>query len=499
MKKSFQLAFLVFVLITVSLAGCGQTPTPAAPAFPDTAVPSDPSEAAHEIYAGFTGDPAMPFVMIHQSGESLVVTQDVNSSSISGVVWTSEQGESIVIYADGEGRPQIAVAGNEMVLYSNYTYDSVDVLILHADGSREMFTSRLDVNFLNSLKSERPPVESMISYSPLSAQPRQFDKWFYMKTGLYMFGVATCAASVGTALTVGLAVPIIGIPLLAAGCSGTILGTAIRVGNILHMDVTGLENLNNGINGVKCVFTTDLPACASLIVNETERQEKMAAEIVAHPVDYGLQPEGISPEPAATEAPLPTEVVHASLADGATCGVVELSEPTLYNQSLVQIAIFKPLGSTDSSEWWEFHPLGVSVQSLDNQFVFFDSLAGNHIRIWDPQVSGITIYGIGGYEIVDSSCNPLSMSQAPADGSQATQAQISDEISYAALRLTPGYSDKDNTVDLLANVPAGAVVQILGGPAQADGLNWWNVSWNGTTGWMADHTGSGKTILIFLQ
>jgi len=89
--------------------------------------------------------------------------------------------------------------------------------------------------------------------------------------------------------------------------------------------------------------------------------------------------------------------------------------------------------------------------------------------------------------------------EAPVNASQPTQAQISNEIYFAALRKTPGYSNKNNDIDLLANVPAGATVQILGGPEQADGLNWWNVSWNGITGWMADHTGSGKTIMIFLQ
>jgi hypothetical protein len=319
-----------------------------------------------------------------------------------------------------------------------------------------------------------------------------------------MFGAATCAASVGAAITVGVAVPLVGIPLLAVGCSGTILGTAIRAGNILHMDVTGLENLNTGINGVKCAFTSNLLSCANLVVNESERQEKIASELISNPYYSGLQQGTIPFEPVATEPQLPTEVAHSQLGDGYTCGRVELSEPTLYNESMTEIPIFKPFGSRDSSEWWEFHPLGVSVQSMDDQFVFFDSLAGSDIRIWNPEISGTTIYALGGYELVDANCDPLAQFQSaatsgPAQSSLATQAQISNEVYYAALRLTPGYSDKNNDVDLLANVPAEAIVEILGGPVQADGLNWWNVSWNGTSGWMADHTGSGKTILIFLQ
>ena len=67
------------------------------------------NEPPHEIYAGFTENKAMPFIMIHQSGESLVVTQDNNSSKITGVVWTSADGQSIVIYADSDGYPKSAV------------------------------------------------------------------------------------------------------------------------------------------------------------------------------------------------------------------------------------------------------------------------------------------------------------------------------------------------------------------------------------------------------
>ena len=78
-----------------------------------------------------------------------------------------------------------------------------------------------------------------------------------------------------------------------------------------------------------------------------------------------------------------------------------------------------------------------------------------------------------------------------------SQARISNEIYFASLRRSPGYKKK-NESDLLAEVPAGDIVQILGGPEKTDGLNWWKVSWNGKTGWMADHTASGKTIMIFL-
>lgn len=79
------------------------------------------------------------------------------------------------------------------------------------------------------------------------------------------------------------------------------------------------------------------------------------------------------------------------------------------------------------------------------------------------------------------------------------RAQISNEIYFAALRQSPGFRGKNDKTDVLAKVPAGEVVQILlSEPQSVDDLAWWYVSWGGVKGWMADHTGSGKVILLFL-
>lgn len=94
---------------------------------------------------------------------------------------------------------------------------------------------------------------------------------------------------------------------------------------------------------------------------------------------------------------------------------------------------------------------------------------------------------------------PATNTPRPTNNSEPTEqrAQISDEIYFAAMRKSPGYSEKNDNTDIIAEVPSGAIVKILGGPKRADGLQWWRVSWNGHKGWIAGHTGSGKTILIF--
>ena len=88
--------------------------------------------------------------------------------------------------------------------------------------------------------------------------------------------------------------------------------------------------------------------------------------------------------------------------------------------------------------------------------------------------------------------------QSPAPQQSTSYAKIScaDKLYFVNLRRTPGYNGKDKT-DSLYEVPCGETVELLGPTKKVDGLTWWNVSWNGYTGWIADHTASGKTVLIF--
>lgn len=71
------------------------------------------------------------------------------------------------------------------------------------------------------------------------------------------------------------------------------------------------------------------------------------------------------------------------------------------------------------------------------------------------------------------------------------------DITQAALRKSPGYSSKDDSVDIIYKINCGQQLLLLGDSQRADGLTWWKVSWSGYVGWMADHTGSGRTILVF--
>ena len=79
---------------------------------------------------------------------------------------------------------------------------------------------------------------------------------------------------------------------------------------------------------------------------------------------------------------------------------------------------------------------------------------------------------------------------------QRVSATISCEVPQVNLRRSPGYINKDDS-DVIVKVDCGQEVEILGENQNADDLTWWKVSWNGFTGWMADHSSRGNMILIF--
>lgn len=101
--------------------------------------------------------------------------------------------------------------------------------------------------------------------------------------------------------------------------------------------------------------------------------------------------------------------------------------------------------------------------------------------------------------IVVTSTPAISTKTATPENSLKNYVTISceEDITQAALRKSPGYSTKDDNIDIIYKIDCGQRLELLGLNQKADGLTWWQVSWNGYTGWMADYTGSGRTILLF--
>lgn len=83
----------------------------------------------------------------------------------------------------------------------------------------------------------------------------------------------------------------------------------------------------------------------------------------------------------------------------------------------------------------------------------------------------------------------------PQNNSTA-QISCANNLYKVNLRRTPGYTNK-SVSDSIYEIPCGEYLELLGDTQNVDGLKWWRVKWNGYTGWIADQTAGGKTILIF--
>ena len=75
------------------------------------------------------------------------------------------------------------------------------------------------------------------------------------------------------------------------------------------------------------------------------------------------------------------------------------------------------------------------------------------------------------------------------------------DVVHAAVRMrwSPGYVDKDDTLDSIHYMQTGDKVMIRGGPEIKDGLCWWVVEHQGYRGWTADHSREGRLLLAVGQ
>lgn len=80
------------------------------------------------------------------------------------------------------------------------------------------------------------------------------------------------------------------------------------------------------------------------------------------------------------------------------------------------------------------------------------------------------------------------------------EAKIScEEISKVSLRESPGYVNKNDTKDVIIKIPCEESLNLQYETKYEDKLTWWKVNWKGYKGWVSDHTGNGKVILVFTQ
>ncbi len=112
-------------------------------------------------------------------------------------------------------------------------------------------------------------------------------------------------------------------------------------------------------------------------------------------------------------------------------------------------------------------------------------------------LSKVEFFALDPYSGKQIGPDSISLIPITSSSSSSSTARISSEVVEVNLRRSPGYVNKNDNSDVVVKIPSGQTVEIIGGPSSADGLTWWNIYWMGNSGWAADHTGSGRTILVF--
>jgi hypothetical protein len=282
MRRS-TLALLHFILIlslatlacgvTISLDSEEEQPTarptqkPAVPPTPrPTATKRPPTEEPiHAFYVGNTGSYELPVLILHSSGDRMAIAEDSATSDMTGLVFTSQDDVSLVVYTDGHGYPKSAVAGDDILLYSNYTNTSVDVTIVRSDGHREYVRADLDLERLNMIRSIGEAVDTNIAFSPgASSVPDAQDFLDYVQEGMFALDIASC---VGHAAAFALTPK--GLLSFVTACDGPILEEIIRERRASNLDVAGWQMAKSASDLVGCALleVSDFNDCASLLVD----------------------------------------------------------------------------------------------------------------------------------------------------------------------------------------------------------------------------------------
>lgn len=260
-------------------------------------------DSQNQVSAGFTDDEELPFIILHQNGEQLAVTQDFNSKEKTGIVWVSPEGDSVVIFADKDGNPKGAVVGDDILLYSNFTENTVDITILHPDGSSEVFSNlEIDTTLINKVKSKSSSPYNLASFSNQNLLLQtQDDFWNFWDNVFIVVGFASClsafilgagaGAAAGGAPSGGVgAVPgatagaIATFAILVGLCGSVIVDTVIKTADAYNIDILPLKTASfiKDLNDCQKRKLLDWIACGKTLTTILKTMREVAEERVTN-------------------------------------------------------------------------------------------------------------------------------------------------------------------------------------------------------------------------
>jgi hypothetical protein len=175
--------------------------------------------------------------------------------------------------------------GGDIVHYTNYTDSTVDLRIIHPDGTQELLRAQLNTSLINRTAFSQPFGYSFAGYT--LKEPEQQYTWQLIDDGLFAMEIGAC---VGAGSVFALNIP--ALVVLAAACHSPILELKIREGKAENIDVGTLEAIQDGLDLYGC-YSGAVIDCVNKFVGDMADAEAEANQKVAN-----LPPAPVIQEPA---------------------------------------------------------------------------------------------------------------------------------------------------------------------------------------------------------
>lgn len=249
----FLCLFIVFCLTACSAA----IPTQPHPnLLPPTQ--SNPDASNSVIYGRLTGNEQYPAVFLHESGERLVIIGEPGKDKIRGIVYSSPNTPTMVIYVNEQGLPETGYVGEYILLYTNYTNSTVDVTVISPDGTVNEYP-KLEFNkeLLGYLGTSA--IVSNISFKTSLTSIDKTLLW-YLKLGSIVLSVFGCVAAVILSAPLG---------LVCFGALLKIVPELLKAENPESELIQPLENAGTALDAYQC-SNLDAESCADIFLDTAE-------------------------------------------------------------------------------------------------------------------------------------------------------------------------------------------------------------------------------------
>ena len=145
--------FCIIGIMMILTNSCGVSPQIPSTGGTETTNETTSTEAAsnalfekYGINVSVTDDEKYPVLAVGKNGEQLVAITDStlsgSTTTVTGAVWFSPEGDSFVLFNGKDGLPEKVVVGELTIIFFNYTDNSVDIGIIGANGETETLKNK---------------------------------------------------------------------------------------------------------------------------------------------------------------------------------------------------------------------------------------------------------------------------------------------------------------------------------------------------------------------